>query len=105
MLPKITEKAFSSQVEDLLGIFGWLWCHFRPARTEHGWRTAITGHKGFVDYVAIKGERCLFIEIKSNKGKLTESQKEWAELLSACPGVEYYCWRPGDLESIAEILR
>ena len=101
----ITEKDFMRQVEDLLKVLHWHWTHFRPARTEHGWRTAITGHKGFVDYVAVKEKRCLFIELKSENGKLTPSQEEWAELLKACPGVEYYCWRPSQIEDIASILR
>ena len=74
----LSEKDFSQRIEDLLEVYHWHWTHFRVAQTEHGsWRTALSGHKGFVDYVAVKGKRCLFIELKSEIGKLTPEQEEW----------------------------
>ena len=99
-----TEREFSQQVEDLLNLFGWRWCHFRPARTEHGWRTAISGYQGFPDYIAVRGEMLLIVELKSEKGKVTEQQQEWLDALKAC-GQTVYVWKPHDIEDIAEILR
>lgn len=104
-LPPITEKDFSKQVEALLGIFAWRWCHFRPARTEHGWRTAITGDRGFVDYVAVKEGRVIFIELKSEKGRVSTEQQEWLDNLGRCPEVECYLFRPSDFAKIAERLQ
>jgi len=106
---KITEKDLSRQIENLLNIFSWRWCHFRAARTELGWRTAISGHKGFVDYVAVRSGICLFIELKSEKGKLSAEQVEWAselkDIANHSLGVMYFCWRPSDIENIAQVLR
>jgi Holliday junction resolvase len=78
----ITEKQFATQVEDLLELYGWHWTHFRPAMLKDGkWRTAISGHMGFPDYVAVRGIRLLFIELKSDKGKLSPEQQEWLDKL------------------------
>lgn len=99
-----TERDFGKQVEDLLNLFGWRWCHFRPARTEQGWRTALSGYRGFPDYIAVKGNSLLIAELKGDKGKVTLQQQEWLSALRAC-GQEVYVWRPGDIEEIARILR
>lgn len=131
MVKEYTEPQFATQVEDLLKRFGWRWCHFRPARTIHGWRTALTGHEGFPDYVAVRPPRLIIAELKSNKGKVLPAQQEWLDDLKACriavadnievptgqkifgvPVVqaaivnpEVYLWRPDDIEEIAEVLR
>jgi len=110
----ITERDFSSAVEDLFKLFGWRFSHFRPARTEKGWRTAITGDRGFPDYVAVRNARLVFIELKSEKGRLTEAQAEWLELLRQCqrerlrhmevPNIEVYLWKPSMFEEIVGVL-
>ena len=111
---EISEHYFSTQIEDLLDTYHWVWIHFRPARIikdgEESWRTAVSGYKGFPDYVAIRPNddgkcRLLFIELKGEKGKLNENQLEWAELLSACSEVEYHLWRPSDFETALEMLK
>ena len=103
-LPALSERDFSLQVEDLFKIFHWRYSHFRPAQTAKGWRTSITGYKGFPDYVAAKGKRIIFAELKSEIGKLTPDQEDWIALLKLCPGVEVYVWKPNDLQEIANIL-
>jgi len=99
-----TEKEFGQQIEDLLNLFGWRWCHFRPARTEQGWRTAISGYQGFPDYVAVRGDRLVIAELKSDKGKVSEHQQAWIEALTQA-GAEVYVWRPSQIEDIARLLR
>lgn len=98
----ITEREFSQQVEDLLNLFGWRWCHFRPARTEQGWRTALSGYAGFLDYIAIK-DRLIIFELKSENGRITKDQQEWLDALAAC-GQEVYLVRPSDIEWFAKVL-
>lgn len=53
---------------------------------------------GFLDIVAIKGDRYLHIELKAQKGTESPEQKEWAADLRALPTdvVEVYLWRPAD---------
>jgi len=110
---EITEKQFSTQIESLLNHFGWRWTHFRPARTMKGWRTPLTGDKGFTDYCAVRNGMCLFIEIKSEKGKLTPEETAWMqdlkEVAQISLGVMYHLWHPSDMEpnggKILEVLR
>ena len=97
-----TEKAFGSQVEALLDLYSWRWCHSRPAMTKDGWRTALSGHRGFPDYVAVK-DKTLFFELKSDKGKLSPDQQLWHDCLKAA-GAEVFVWRPSQLEEIAQLL-
>jgi hypothetical protein len=104
--PTITEDQFLGQVLQLARIFKWRTAHFRPAKTAHGWRTAVQGDgKGFPDLVLTRPTRVVFAELKAAKGKLRPEQTEWIDALTACPGVETHVWRPADLDTIADILR
>jgi hypothetical protein len=76
---------------------GWLCAHFRPALTNKGWRTPVEADgAGFPDLVLAKVRNVfavvLFVELKSQKGKLSEAQKAWRDILYPT----YYLWRPGD---------
>ena len=99
----ITEREFSQQVEGLLTMFGWHWCHFRPARTEDGWRTALSGYQGFPDYLMVKGHRVIYAELKSAKGQPTPEQYEWLLALTEARQ-EVYLWRPDDFNEVSGIL-
>ena len=130
----ISETAFGSQVEYLLKLFSWRWCHFRPALTGAGWRTAMSGDKGLPDYICVRAPRLVFAELKDETKPMQPEQQEWFDALSACqlalvkeplktnskestlvlgiptvPAVvinpEVYLWRPHQIEDIAEILR
>ena len=134
MTKGISETAFASRVEDLLEMFGWHWCHFRPALTGAGWRTAMTGHKGIPDYIAARPPRLIFAELKDEVKETTPEQEAWLECLRDCqlavvneplevkgnkatlvfglnaiPAVivnpEVYLWRPSQFDEIAEVLR
>ena len=100
------EKDFAKQVESIFNVFGWHWKHDLPAQRQSGrWATALSGSKGFPDYIAVRGDRIVCAELKAPKGRLTEYQKEWIDLLEATGKVEVYVWYPNDLEKIANILR
>src|SRR5437867_2540828 len=49
---------------------------------------------GFPDYVLAR-ERVIFAELKTEKGKPSEFQREWLGGLRAA-GAEAYLWRPSD---------
>lgn len=92
----ITEKQMERQIADLARLFGW--------ERAHAW-TSIHSPSGFPDDVLVRPPRIVMLELKSAKGKLTERQEKWGELLKACPQIEYRIIRPDDLESVAELLR
>ena len=84
---------------------GWRACHFRPARTAGGWRTAVQGHVGFPDIIGIHPVRGIVaIECKSDKGRLTDEQNAWKQWFESVedrwPGaVEYRVVRPVDWQN------
>jgi hypothetical protein len=69
-----------------------------------GWRTPLSGSPGFPDVVAVKGERVLFLELKSQNGKLRDEQRHWLSALGAA-GAEVHCWKPDDWPLIEGLLR
>ena len=105
------EKQLQADVCERLTLNGWRFCHFRPARTKTGWVTAIQGHPGFLDIVAVRGGRLLFIELKGidnrgREGKLTNAEHDWSNDLQSVaktnPGVEVYHWWPDALRVVID---
>lgn len=100
------ERDFAKQVEHLLTVNHWLWKHDEPAMRPGGrYVTALSGSKGFPDYIAVRGHRLIVAEIKSDTGRLTPGQKEWLERLEQVPNVECYVWRPQHLQTVRDTLR
>jgi len=100
-----SEKELGQQVEDLFKLFGWRFYHVLE-QYHYAKRTS----KGFPDYVATRQGndgigRLLFIELKNEKGLVTEAQRAWLIDLSECPGIEVYLWRPADWDEILLTLR
>jgi VRR-NUC domain len=100
----VTEKDFQKAVTDALTVFGWRWCHFRPARTNPCWRTAMSGSPGFPDLVAVRGDRIIYVELKAANGELRDEQRSWLSALGAA-GAEVHCWRPSDWPVIERLIR
>lgn len=89
----------------------WLWYHTHDSRRSNA---------GFPDLVLVRGERLIFAELKSEKGRTTPNQREWLDSIGdvaaaaandtwgkiAAP-IQAFLWRPSDLRSgrIAEALR
>ena len=98
------EQDFLNNVVDLAHLRGWKVHHSRPAWTELGWRTALQGDAGFPDLFLARQPDIIVAELKSDKGKLSELQTEWIEVLKSCPGIKFYLWRPDDWDNIVRIL-
>jgi VRR-NUC domain len=101
---RVSERDFEQTVTDALTLFGWRWCHFRPARTQRGWRTPLSGSPGFPDIVAVRGDRILYVELKAANGKLRDEQQAWLSNLGAA-GADCHCWRPSDWPFIERLIR
>lgn len=95
--PKITEKVFQKQVEQLAKTLGWTYYH-----TFNSYRSV----SGFPDLVMVNTaqRRVVFAELKSDTGKLSDKQREWIDNLTAA-GAEAYVWYPGDWDEIVRILQ
>lgn len=93
----VTEADLREQIRMLCNLYGW--------KMYFTW-SSIHSPRGFPDLVLVNPEqgRVIFAELKSEKGKVTEDQRECLDALKAC-GQIVYVWRPADVEAIAEILR
>jgi len=97
----MSEKEWSDQ---LVGTAG------KPGLARQlGWHTAYHtlrskgSASGFPDWVLVR-ERVVFLELKTETGKVSEAQAEWiAKLFLA--GAEVYVVRPRHLEEIATVLQ
>jgi hypothetical protein len=87
------EAELQDNVVELAHLLKWKAAHFRPARTAHGWKTAV-GYdgKGWVDLVLVR-ERIVFAEVKSAAGRLSLEQVTWRDWLTAA-GAEWHQWAP-----------
>ena len=92
----LSERDFQKQVTDLLEANGWLWTHTPDSRRN-------LGHRGFPDIVAVKPPYTLFIEIKTDKGRLSPFQKRWIDALNAADGAAAVI-RPKDWENFKTLI-
>ena len=98
------EKHFQQKVITVAQYYGWLVQHTRAVNSEGRWMTPISGDPGFVDLVLVHLTRGLiFAELKSDRGKLSEHQVNWVDLL----GLYAVChvWRPKDMHTIVHRLQ
>ena len=115
-----SEADFQQAVIDAARYCGWLCSHFRPARTEKGWRTPVAADgMGFPDLVLVR-DRVLFVELKTDTGKLSAEQAIWRSMIEAALSswlyscaqgdvfevlpFEHFVWRPRDWTQIREVL-
>jgi hypothetical protein len=88
-----TEKDWSKQVADLCKQLGWRRYHtYRSERSQ----------PGFPDEFLVR-DRCIFLELKTEQGKLSSHQRDWLNALLDA-GAEAYVARPRDLEFLAYVL-
>jgi hypothetical protein len=91
----VTERQWQAIVLELAGYYRWR--HFHPydmRRSDPGWP----------DLVLCRPPDLVFVELKTDRGRLRTEQVEWLGLLRGC-GQEVHIWRPRDLEAVHERLR
>lgn len=95
----MTEDDLLTAVIDMAHLFGLTVAHFRPAKTERGWRTPVQADgKGYPDLTIVGPGGVLFRELKSATGKLSPEQAVWMYKLNEA-GADVGRWRPADLTS------
>lgn len=91
-----SERAFQASVVDLAELRHWRVWHDQDSRRNAA---------GMPDLILLRPPRLLFVELKTDRGRLRPEQREWLDELGRCPGVEVHVWRPGDWPTIEEVLR
>lgn len=103
----VSEAELQANVLELARLLGWRTFHARPARTQDGWVTPVAGDgKGFPDVLALRGERLVVAELKTEAGRLEPEQRAWLDAFRAA-GAAVYVWRPRHWRSgeIEDVLR
>ena len=102
-----SERAFQAAVIELARRLGWKVAHFRVAQNARGdWRTPVAADgAGFPDLVLARAGCILFVELKTDRGRLTPNQEAWRDVLELAafeaPAVlAVYVWRPRDWPEI-----
>ena len=101
----MTENELLTCVIDLAHLYSWRVLHIRPARTEKGYRTPLQGDGvGWPDIFAVRDERIVVAELKSDRGRVTDEQQKWLTALSYALQANTYVWTPAEWEN-GTILR
>jgi hypothetical protein len=96
-----TEKQFQAAVVEYAELTGWLVYHTFDSRRSN---------PGYPDLTMVRGGELLFVELKTEKGRLSVAQRDWLAALEAVAGwptdaVEVFTWRPSDWPEIEMVLR
>ena len=102
-IPDASEAMFQKDVIRLANMYEWLVHHVRPGRYGEFYKT--DGLPGMPDLVLIslRNRGVIFAELKTARGRLNENQLIVGKALMQ-NGAEYYVWRPGDMQEIADRL-
>jgi hypothetical protein len=82
----ISEKQLQEAVIELAEWLGWLSYHTYDSRRSQ---------PGFPDLILVRRDRCIAVELKSERGKVTADQQTWLDAL-ATAGIVTAVWRPID---------
>jgi hypothetical protein len=102
----ISERALTALVIAVAQGLGWRVYHPRPARERSGeWCTPVAGDgSGYPDLTLVR-HRLVYVELKSQTGRLSDDQRAWLDALSRVPGVVARVIRPSDWTELIHILR
>ena len=92
--PAETEAGFQQAVVEHAMWHGW--------SVYHTW-LAVRSREGFPDLVLVRGERLVFAELKSMRGKVSDAQAHWLGILEIT-AAEVFMWRPSDWPAIEKVL-
>jgi Holliday junction resolvase-like predicted endonuclease len=90
----MSEHEFQAAVIELAHLRGWLVFHSYDSRRDPA---------GFPDLVMVRGHRIMFVELKTERGRVRPQQREWLDALS-CTKAEVWLWRPSNWPQIEEAL-
>lgn len=92
-IPDLAEKQWQAQVVELARTLGWR--HYHPLRSKGS-------PAGWPDLVLCR-DRLVFLELKTETGKVSPAQADWIRALHTT-GAEIYVARPRHLQHLATLL-
>lgn len=85
-----SEAALQAAITELAKACGWRVYHTHDSRRSE---------PGFPDLVLERRRRMIFAELKTERGRLSATQREWLDALRSVPGIQVRLWRPSDWQS------
>jgi hypothetical protein len=92
----VPERDLQRTVVEMAEVLGWSTFHVRDSRGSN---------PGWPDLALVRGNRLVFVELKSATGRLTAEQLDVLGRLDAVEHVETHVWRPGDIDDAEICLR
>lgn len=92
----IKEKEFLQLVKDAARVHGWLTYHNLDARGSD---------PGFPDLVLVRPPVVLFVELKTERGRVRPEQQTWIDKLKLCRRVDADVVRPHHWPELVKVLR
>ena len=105
-----TERAWRRSVIEYSARMGWVHWHDHALNVPSGCpncRERIELPRtldGWPDLWLVRAPRLIVVELKSERGRLTERQRTWLDLFRRCPGIEVYVWRPSNWPDVEVAL-
>jgi hypothetical protein len=88
----LLEAEWQRQVIELAELYGWFVYHtYESRRSNPGWPDLVLARP-------TTGE-LIFVELKTDKGRLRREQQTWLRLLEDC-NQEVHVWRPRDFDEL-----
>ena len=96
----MSEKDWQAKVVEYASLKGWMYYHSY---------SSVHSTRGFPDLVLVRERRLVFAELKRQNGKPTGVQHQWLDALDRVaddhrPQIQVHIWRPGDWETVTEVL-
>ena len=92
----ILEKDFQLDVREIAEDYGWeVWCTLNSKGSPFG----------EPDLRLCRPPRYLTVELKRDNEYLKPKQKRARLLLEQCTGIEYYLWKPKDIDQVHLVLK
>jgi hypothetical protein len=110
VLPAMTEAEWQRQVIQYATLMGWRVWHDNATNAPR--RCGSCGEvrrlprnaSGLPDLILVRRPRLVWVELKADRGRLSDKQSAWIGDLRAS-GQEVYLWRPSMWEEVERVLR
>ena len=92
----MTEAELQALITDAADLGGWLWYHTHDSRRSN---------PGFPDLVLVRPPEMLFIELKSERGRVSPAQRMWLDQIGQIEYISSDVLRPDQADAmIARLL-
>jgi hypothetical protein len=101
----VSEAEWMVAIGDRLDYYGWTWHDTYPTRRTPGRWTPEHSAKGVPDLICLRPPRVLWLEIKTETGRVTPQQEAWLEGLRQSGEEAYIVNVPRGFNWLDDLLR